>query len=390
MTKNHISLRINTVKRIVAVMLLTAAALSLAACSDTDSGTSSQVSSSAVSASESSCDVALVTLSNGTADEYAKNAWSGIVSYGDSAVSTYQYFTAESDDLSGKMAAVASAVESGAQIIVFPSEEFADAAYQAQYDYPDTGFILNNALPATENADGETTSEISENVHCVYYKEEQAGYLAGYSTIMEGLKTLVFIGDAENAENLRYFYGFIQGIDDGMQILRVHDIEVYYTFINPTEEKAKSTAESFYSDGTDVIFAYNETIVKAVGEAAVESGKRFITLKSSIDDDTDYGDSLLTTVNYVSSKAVEMSLSSYFQNGGTWIEAAAGKAIKFGIENGCITLDTSEDAWNFTTFTESQYDEKCDEFVADSVVLTDETDEPPLTAKVSYSYVDMG
>ncbi len=305
-------------------------------------------------------------------------------------MSTYKYFAAESDDLDGKMAAVDAAVESGAQIIVFPSEEFADAAYQAQYDYPDVGFILNNALPESTDSDGETVSEICENVHCIYYKEEQAGYLAGYSTIMEGLKTLVFIGDAENAENLRYFYGFIQGIDDGMQILRVHDIEVYYTFIDPTDEKARSTAESFYSDGTDVIFAYNETIAQAVGEVAVEYDKKFITLESSIDSAEEYGDSLLTTVNYVSGKAIEMSLSSYFQNGGSWIEAAAGKAIKFGIENCCITLDTSDDVWSFGTFTTSQYEEKCDEIIADSVVLTDETDEPPLTAKVTYSYVDMG
>lgn len=387
-------------KKLATIFLSLMISVSCAACSygDNEGSPSSYQSTESldqpVESDSNTYTVALITDSNGISDTQNMNAWQGVINYGDSTSTTYKYYQMNGEDLQSGLTAVENAINGGAEIVVFPSEEYKYLAYEAQYEYPDESFLLIGAMPTEQSSDDNTDTEkktdepnieIADNVHCIYFKEEQAGYLAGYSAILEGNKTVAFIGDEENESNLRYAYGLVQGADDAMQELRVHDITVWYTFINPTEEKAKSTAASFYKDGADVIFTGSETITKGAAQSAKEKNKKIIYAGEN---NSDYSDVQLTSVNYRCDSAIELSLSSFFGSGGEWVEAASGKALRVGIENGCIALDTNEGAWNFATFTRTIYENTCDKFINGEVELSSDTENPPPIAKISYRYVE--
>lgn len=51
------------------------------------------------------------------------------------------------------------------------------------------------------------------NTALITYKEEQAGYLAGYAAVYDGYKELGFLGGMAVPAVIRYGYGFVQGAD---------------------------------------------------------------------------------------------------------------------------------------------------------------------------------
>ena len=57
------------------------------------------------------------------------------------------------------------------------------------------------------------------------YKEEEAGYLAGYMSVLEGYRKFGFIGGEDRSAVEKYGCGYLQGIDAAAQGLEV-DSEV--------------------------------------------------------------------------------------------------------------------------------------------------------------------
>ena len=60
---------------------------------------------------------------------------------------------------------------------------------------------------------------IPENVFCVTFKEEEAGYLAGYAAVKDGFTKLGFLGGMAVPAVIRYGYGYVQGADAAAQEL---------------------------------------------------------------------------------------------------------------------------------------------------------------------------
>mgnify|MGYP000417668505 CR=1 FL=1 len=50
------------------------------------------------------------------------------------------------------------------------------------------------------------------NTALITYKEEQAGYLAGYAAVYDGYKELGFLGGMAVPAVIRYGYGFVQAL----------------------------------------------------------------------------------------------------------------------------------------------------------------------------------
>lgn len=326
--------------------------------------------------------IAMITNSDGINSQTNLTAWEGIVTYGDSTATSYKYYTAEDDTPQSGIDAVKDAVNNSAKIVVFPSEEFTEIIGEVQDEYPDVSFLLVNGI---ESGSENTPENLGENVHCIEFKEEQAGYLAGYFSVMEGYRSLAFIGDGDNDSNMRYTYGLVQGADSATQELRVHDVNVKYTFTDPTEDKAKSVADSLYESGVEVIFACNDTVCKGVSSSAEENDKKMISAERS---HSEFGDEQLTSIVYNSNEAIELSLSSFFSNNGTWIDGAAGKTIRMGIENGCISAVTDEGSWHFENFGEAFYQKLCDKFVNNEINISSAADTKPPIATVTYNYVE--
>ena len=76
--------------------------------------------------------------------------------------------------------AMKAAVEGGADVVVCAGYLQEAALKKAAIEYPETPFVFIDGYPLTDDA-GNTLS----NVAGIAFKEEQAGYLAGYAAVMD-------------------------------------------------------------------------------------------------------------------------------------------------------------------------------------------------------------
>lgn len=83
------------------------------------------------------------------------------------------------------------AVAEGANTIVCVGYLYGPALAWGATEYPDVHFIAVDVNGFDINSENGT---IPENVFCVTFKEEEAGYLAGYAAVKDGFTKLGFLG----------------------------------------------------------------------------------------------------------------------------------------------------------------------------------------------------
>ena len=316
-------------------------------------------------------DIALITDSTGIESEQNLNLWKSIIAYGDTNCKTYKYYPQTAD--SSVETLIDEAVENNAKIIILPDSSYKNILFDMQNFYPEISFIIVNTQP---------DELFSENVHSVKFREEQAGYLAGYLAVLDGNSTLGFIGDGSSDKNMRYLYGMVQGADDATQKLRLHDITITYKFIENQPDKAKSMAEKFYKNGADVIFTCTENIAKGASQAA-ESAKKKIICGERVFEGTDKVS--LAYIEYDTVKAVDYTIKSAFDSDLDWIDENSSKDMNLGIDSECVKVSTDESLWNFKNITSADYDDIVNRIIGGEVEISDITESRPPIAAVVYS-----
>lgn len=362
-------------KKAVLTLMAVLIAVSASACSlvdsiNTDIKDSEETVSETVSVDRRDYDIVLVTDSGGVESEENRNIWKSIIAYGDSNCKTYKYYS--SDESGDSESAVAEAVSHNAEIIVFPDSGYKDTVLNVQSEYPGVNFLILDTQP---------DSRFNDNVHCINFREEQAGYLAGYFAVMDGYKTLGFLGDGESDGNTRYIYGMIRGADNAAQEQRIHDIKVKYAYTKDDESAAKSASQQMYDSGIEVIFACSENIVNGVDLAAKESGKKLICGEKIY---SGFGEEALAFIEFDHSKAVSYSVSTYFDSELDWLRANEEKDISLGIDSGCIGISTDEGFWNFENFGCGVYEKFCERFIGGEIEISDNIDDVPTVSASSY------
>lgn len=158
-------------------------------------------------------DIVLIT-DGGTIKDggYNQSAWEGVTSYADeNGLAAIYYQPVLEDDVltvDNIDKYIELSVNSGAQYIVLPGEDFAVAAYEIAPTYPDVNFILLDAIP--HSADDDTDRFVS-NVMCVTFDALQSGFLAGYIAVANGNTELGFFGEQSSENSANYGAGFAQG-----------------------------------------------------------------------------------------------------------------------------------------------------------------------------------
>ena len=113
---------------------------------------------------------------------------------------------------------------------------------------------------------------IPANCYCITFKEEQAGYLAGYAIAKDGKTKLGFLGGMAVPAVIRYGYGFVQGADAAAQELGANiDINYFYGGQFYGDANITSRMEGWYSNGTQVVFACGGGIYTSAVEAALKN-----------------------------------------------------------------------------------------------------------------------
>lgn len=329
-------------KKVLSLLLVLCMTISLVGCGDSgDSKSEKKSSNKAV--------IAEIIIAGGSIDDgsFNQGAWEGIQKYAKEKNMTAQYYASSEETTDSQLEAIKLAVENGAEIIVAPGYNFETTIYQAQEIYPDTKFVLLDGEPHNDDYSDYKTND---NVCCVFYAEQQAGFLAGYALVKEGLRKLGFMGGMAYPAVLRYGYGFIAGADYAAKELGLKqgDVTMKYTYTGNFEATPdnQTLAASWYQDGTEVIFACGGSVGYSVMAAAEQSGKYVVGV------DTDqYGDSdtVITSAVKMLGNSVYMALTDW---GNNEFKGGQKETLDVTSDGVGIAMDTAR----FANFAQEDYD----------------------------------
>ena len=384
-------------RNFLAVAGAAAAAAALTACGGSSSSTASSAAAStstAASTAEGGEKIVKVALTcdTGTIDDESFNqaCWTAVSSYmGDDC----QYYIPEADASDeDRETMIRLAVNEGADVIVCVGYLYGASLAWAAEQYPNVKFI---AVDVTQGDIG--TDEIPSNCYCITFKEEQAGYLAGYAIAKDGKTKLGFLGGMAVPAVIRYGYGFVQGADAAAQELGQNiDINYFYGGQFYGDANITSRMEGWYSNGTQVVFACGGGIYTSAVEAALKSNgyvigvdvdQNYIGVNGVADGSFAYNPFITSAMKGLT-EAVNTALSDI--EAGDWGDIAASNG-NFGLEDGdYIGLPTDADSWNFETFTTDEYEALKSKIKSGEIVVdnnSDDSTKPTVSEFTTVNYI---
>ena len=308
-------------KKFISMAMAGCMALSLAACGGSSASTAESTATSTEATSEaaasgSKTDVAFVT-DVGNIDDQSFNqyTWQGVQDFCSANSLNANYYRPTEDSDAARLEQMDNAVNDGAKAVVVAGYLFGSSIAEAQAKYPDVEFL---ALDVSTVDLGDTAP--AENTALITYKEEQAGYLAGYAVVMDGYTKLGFLGGMAVPAVIRYGYGFVQGCNDAGKEMN-DEITVEYVYGNKFAGTPEITAymDTWYQEkGVQVVFACGGGIYTSATEAAKKANGKVIGV------DTDQA----ATINKLGTEG--MTVTSAMKGLGATVKAT----LKDVIENG--------------------------------------------------------
>ena len=385
-------------RNFLAVAGAAAAAAALTACGGSSASSTSTASSAAGSTASSAAEggekivkVAL-TCDTGTIDDESFNqaCWEAVTSYMGDDCQYYLPPQEASDEDRETM--IRTAVNEGAEVVVCVGYLYGASLAWAADQYPNVKFI---AVDVTQGDIG--TDTIPANCYCITFKEEQAGYMAGYAITKDGKTKLGFLGGMAVPAVIRYGYGFVQGADAAAQELG-QNIEINYFYGGQFYGDANITSrmEGWYSNGTQVVFACGGGIYTSAVEAALKNNGYVIGVDvdqnyigaNGVADGTYAYNPFITSAMKGLSEAVNTALADI--EAGSWADIAASNG-NFGLEDGdYIGLPTADDSWNFETFTTEEYEEVKDKIKNGEITVDNSSDDatkPTVSEFTTVNYI---
>ncbi len=345
-------------KKFISVLLIGAMLFAFTACSsDSDSdGQDGDVSSETVDydsipdtmeSEDGTYQVAFVTDVGQLKDQsFNQFTWNGVKAYAYQNGLSYKYYQPANGDSAtdaDRYDAMKAAADAGAEVIVAAGYLQETAIVQAAEEYPDVCFIF---------IDGST--EGYDNIASVSYKEEQAGYLAGYAIVMEGFTSIGFSGGGGGANPacIRYGYGYVQGIEAAAAELGV-EIEMRYSWEYGSTFSASSDLQAmlsgWYQSGTEIIFMCGGSMFSS-GTAAAAANDGYIV---GVDvDQSGQSDTVVTSAMKDLAGSTMDLIGAYYD--GNWSEYG-GVVTTLGASEGRIGIPT--DTWSLENWTVEEYEE---------------------------------
>lgn len=352
------------------VLLLVVSCLLIAGCGKTEK-------------KEDKYEIALVTdVGNIDDKSFNQSAWEGVEAFAKENKITYAYYRPSEDSTAARVETMKTAIETGAKVVVCPGYLFEESVYEIQEQYPEVQFLLLDGEPH----DAEYNYKTASNVHCILYQEEQAGYFAGYAAVKDGYTKLGFLGGMDVPAVIRYGYGFLQGANDAAKEMKIEDkVSVKYWYsgsFSPTDE-IKTKMESWYSDGTEVVFACGGGIYLSTTSAAEAANKKVI----GVDKDQYFeSETIITSAMKELTTSVKLALKDlYATSNKKWPADLAGKTSTLGAADNCVGLPTAKTSWRLTKFTVAEYEKLFEDVKSGKVKISNETKaRPELAIKVDY------
>ena len=334
-------------------------------------------------ATNSEYKVAMITDSGDITDmSFNQTTYEAAKAFADENGVEFQYYkpTADSDD--ARIASFENAVADGYNVVVVPGYLFANMIKEVAETYPNVTII---ALDCGEGDFGDY--KLPENVCSFTYQEELAGYMAGYAAVKEGYTKLGFLGGMAVPAVIRYGYGFVQGCNDAaLELGNASDVQVNYVYGGQFfgDEAITAQMDTWYSNGTEVVFACGGGIYTSACEAAQKVDGKVIGVDSdqsgTIANQYGTDDLCITSAMKGLAPTVKSTLTDLLA--GNWSNYA-GKIENLGIVSGTdpsvnyVQLPT--DTWSMKNFTVDDYKELVGKLYDGTITVDNTTEKMPAT-----------
>ena len=375
-------------KKILALLLVLAMALSLVACGSSKTEESATANSAdaiadEMTSSDGKYEVAFITDVGQLKDKsFNQGTYDGVKLYAANAGKSYKYYQPAGGDQStddDRYDAMKLAVDNGAKVVVCAGFMQGTALEKAAKEFTDVKFVF---------IDGWAMG--MPNVAGVCFQEEQCGYLAGYAAVMDGYTKLGFCGGGggTNAACDRYGYGFVQGADAAAAAKGVK-VEMNYSWLYGSSFQAsnelQTMAAGWYNNGTEVIFACGGSMFQSIVAAAAAEDAAVIGV--DVDQSFDAPNIVITSAMKGIGEAAQQALKAA-ESEDSWnaFIGDGNTSITLGAAEGAVGLPTA--TWSLEGWTVADYEAKLADIVSGKVVVDNaDVPEPASTANVTMNLV---
>ncbi len=322
----------------------------------------------------------------------------------------FTYKMPSGDNTASRVIAVESAIDEGYNVIVMPGFSFTATLIEVAEKYPDIKFIVldvsdGDLLSAGVPRKGEVYDYNPsnwnvldyyhyENVYDALFKEEISGYLAGYTAVMLGYNDLGFLGGMAVPGVLRFGYGYVQGINEAAKEKGI-TVNMKYAYANTFNGDAEISAamETWYANGTEVVFSCGGGIFVSVSEAASKHGGKVIGVDTDQKNLIDgmYGEGITITSALKGLYPATYDALDDIINNGKW-DDYRGKILSLGLISGTdpdanyLSLPINSTMWN-DDFTEQDYRELVNNIYLGNIVISDDISHEPVTSNVNVEWL---
>ena len=272
-------------KRFLALLLALCMVFALCACGGNDADKDKD--------NDVAYKVAMITDYGDITDQsFNQTTYEACKAYCDTNSVDFKYYKPTGNTTAARIEMVDQAVADGYNVIVMPGFAFAATIAVCQDTYKDVKFIVldvseyalydefynhDDTGARTDLIDANNPEHINKNVYCAEYQEELCGYMAGYAAVKLGYTKLGFLGGQAVPAVIRYGFGFVQGAN-AAAVETDTKIEINYVYGGQFFGDADITAkmDTWYSAGTQVVFACGGGIFTSAAEAAAKVGGKVI------------------------------------------------------------------------------------------------------------------
>ena len=391
-------------KKYLALLLALVMSLSLFACGKKDNGDNKD------NKDNTEYKVAMITDYGDITDQsFNQTTWEAVVAFGkDNNVET-KYYKPTSADTAGRVASVELAIAEGYNVIVMPGYAFGGTVVEVAPNYPDVKFVAldvakgdlletavaNKGESYDYNPDNWKLEDYVDlsNVYCAIYQEELSGYMAGYAAVKLGYTKLGFLGGMAVPAVIRFGYGYVQGVDAAAKELGI-TVDMKYAYGNQFYGDADITAvmDTWYADGTQIVFACGGGIYTSAAEAAKKAGGKVIGVdvdqKAIIDGD--YGEGMTVTSATKGLRPTTINALTDIIVGGKWADYA-GKIVTLGLVSGddpsANYVQLAETTQFGDGFTKDDYAALVKGMFDGTITVSNDTSAEPATTNVNVSWL---
>ncbi|WP_022762096.1 MULTISPECIES: BMP family lipoprotein [unclassified Butyrivibrio] len=339
-------------KKIIAMLLTLSLLISVTACG---------ASSKSKGGDSGDYKIAMITTSGDVTDmSFNQTTYEASKEFAEERGVDFQYYKPTEDTDDARIAAIDNAVADGFNVIVVPGYLFAEVLANWAGSNEDVHVIVVDCSQGDFESAG--VYELPQNTCSLTYNEGLAGYMAGYAVVKEGYKKLGFLGGMAVPAVIRFGYGFIQGADDAAKELgNTSEVEVNYVYGGQFfgDESITAVMDTWYQNGTEIVFSCGGGIFTSAGEAAKKAGGKIIgvDVDQSVSLDGLYGDGIcVTSAMKGIAPSIKAALTDLFD--GNW-DNYAGKIMSLGIVSGddpeANYVQLPMDTWSMKNFTIDDY-----------------------------------